>query len=90
VGATPAPDAAPVAQFTWSCTSLTCTFDASTSTDDVGIASYAWDLNKYPGGSATGMKVTTSYPHTGTRDVTLTVTDTKGQRTSVTKTITLN
>jgi subtilisin family serine protease len=90
VGATPAPDAAPVAQFTWSCTSLTCTFDASTSTDDVGIASYAWDLNKYPGGTAAGVRVTTSYPHTGTRTVTLTVTDTKGQRTSVTKTITLN
>jgi hypothetical protein len=90
VGATTTPDAPPAARFTWSCTSLTCTFDASTSSDDVGIASYAWDLNKYPGGSATGMKVTTSYPHTGTRDVTLTVTDTKGQRTSVTKTITLN
>jgi hypothetical protein len=89
VGATPVPDALPAARFTWSCTSLTCTFDASTSTDDVGIASYAWDLNKYPGGTASGVKVVTTYPHSGTRSVTLTVTDTKGQRTSVTQTVVL-
>ncbi|HTK48809.1 MAG TPA: S8 family serine peptidase [Gemmatimonadaceae bacterium] len=89
VGATTT-DAPPTARFTWSCASLTCTFDASTSKDDVGIASYAWDLNKYPGGTASGVKVSTTYPHTGTRNVTLTVTDTKGQRTSITQAIVLN
>lgn len=80
-------DAPPVASFTWSCANLTCSFDASASTDDVGIASYAWNLDKYPGGSATGVNATATYPHAGPRNVTLTVTDTKGQVTSVTKPI---
>jgi hypothetical protein len=80
-------DAAPVAKFTVSCSNLTCTFDASTSTDDVGITSYAWNLDRYPGGSATGVSATTTYPHSGTRNVTLTVRDTKGQQSSRTQSI---
>jgi PKD repeat protein len=83
----PAVDAPPVARFTYSCAGLTCTLNASTSTDDVGITSYVWDLNKYPGGSASGVTVTVDYPHSGTRYPTLTVTDTKGQKSSVTQTI---
>jgi probable HAF family extracellular repeat protein len=85
VGATS--DTPPVAAFTWSCTELTCSFDASTSTDDLGITSYGWNLDKFPNGSASGVKVSTTYPHTGQRNVTLTVTDTKGQTNSVTHTI---
>jgi len=80
-------DTPPVARFTWSCNGLTCTFDASTSTDDVGIASYSWNLDKFPNGSATGVTTATTYPHTGPRNVTLTVTDTKGQTNSVTQTV---
>ena len=82
-------DAPPVARFTSSCSNLTCTFDASTSSDDVGIASYVWNLGKFPGGSATGVITTTTYPHSGPRSVTLTVTDTKGQTSSVTHSLTL-
>jgi PKD repeat protein len=82
-------DAPPVAKFTSSCSSLTCTFDASTSTDDVGITSYVWNLDKYPGGSAAGVKVTTTYPHGGTRNVTLTVKDSKGQTSSTTQSLAL-
>ena len=91
VGTTPPPpvDAAPVARFTYSCSGTVCTLDASTSTDDVGITSYAWDLGKAPGGSATGVSVTTDYWHSSQRTVTLTVTDTKGQTNSVTKTVTV-
>jgi probable HAF family extracellular repeat protein len=81
----PAQNQAPVARFTFSCSNLTCSFDATGSTDDKGIVSYAWDLNKYPGGSATGSTVTTTYPHAGTRSVTLTVTDASGLSSSVTK-----
>jgi len=81
----PAVNQPPVANFTISCPSLTCTFDATGSTDDGGIVSYAWDLNKYPGGSATGSVVTTTYPHSGIRNVTLTVTDAQGLSNSVTK-----
>ena len=80
-------DAPPVARFTSSCSGTVCTLDASTSSDDVGITSYAWSLGKSPEGSATGVTVTTDYWHTSTRTVTLTVTDTKGQTNSVTKTV---
>jgi probable HAF family extracellular repeat protein len=91
VGATqpPPPDAPPVARFTSSCNGTICTLDASTSSDDVGITSYDWSLGKAPGGSATGVSVTTDYWHTSTRTVTLTVTDTKGQTNSVTQTVTV-
>ena len=82
-----APNNPPVAKFTWSCSTLTCTFDATGSTDDKGIVSYAWNLDKYPGGTATGPTVSTTYPHTGTRNVTLTVTDAGGLSNSVTQTI---
>ena len=82
-------DAAPVARFTSSCTGVICTLDASTSTDDVGITSYDWSLGKFPDNAATGVTVTTDYFHTSTRTVTLTVTDTKGQTNSITKTITI-
>jgi len=82
----PAQNQAPVARFTVSCTNLVCTFDATSSTDDKGIVSYAWDLNKYPGGSATGSTVTTTYPHAGPRSVTLTVRDAGGLTNSITKT----
>jgi probable HAF family extracellular repeat protein len=90
VGAEPPPppvDAAPVARFTYSCTGTVCTLDASTSSDDIGIASYDWSLGKAPDGSATGVSVTTDYWHTSTRTVTLTVTDTKGQTNSVTQAV---
>jgi probable HAF family extracellular repeat protein len=85
-----AADAAPVAAFTWSCDRNRCTFDASSSTDDKGIVSYAWDLDKdHGGGKAKGAVVKTTYPRGGTHDVMLTVTDTKGQTASVTHTVTL-
>ena len=87
VGTTPVVDVPPVARFTYSCSGTVCTLDASTSSDDVGIASYAWSLGKYPDGTATGVQVTTDYWHTSTRTVTLTVTDTKGQTNSVTQTV---
>ena len=86
VGAPPE-DASPVARFTSSCNGTVCTLDASTSTDDIGIVSYDWTLDKAPGGTASGVSVTTDYWHTSTRTVTLTVTDTKGQQNSVTQTV---
>jgi probable HAF family extracellular repeat protein len=83
-------DAAPVAAFTWTCERNRCSFDASTSTDDHGITSYAWDLDRdHGGGKSNGVKVRTNYGKGGTHEVTLTVTDTKGQTSSVTHVITL-
>jgi PKD repeat protein len=49
--------------------------------------SYTWDLNKYPGGTATGATVSATYPHPDTRYVTLTVKDAGGLSSSVTQTI---
>jgi len=88
-GGSPTTNKPPVAKFTWSCATLTCTFDAKSSTDDAGIVSYTWNLNKYPGGTAAGSIVTATYPHTGTRNVTLTVKDAGGLSNSVTQTITI-
>ena len=45
---------APTALFTVECNGLTCVLDASGSLDDKPGLTYSWDLNKYPGGSATG------------------------------------
>jgi serine protease len=75
-GGTPI-DAPPVAVFTFTCSSLSCSFDGSGSTDDNGVTSYAWSFGD--GGTATGATATHSYAASGTYTVTLTVTDTGSQ-----------
>jgi PKD repeat protein len=57
-------------------------FDASLSTDDKGIASYSWDFDASNGitSQASGVSVTHTYTSPGTYTVTLTVTDTAGQK----------
>ena len=83
-------DAPPVANFTWRCERKRCTFDASSSSDDKGIVSYVWDFDKeHGGGKHSGVIISTTYPKAGTFQVLLTVTDTKGQKSSVTKAVTL-
>ncbi len=89
VTAPPVVDNPPVASFTWSCPALTCTLDASSSTDDGSIVSYAWDLGRFPNPTASGVLVLATYPHTGPRTVTLTVTDNSGKSNSVTRTVTV-
>lgn len=80
-----APDAPPVAAFTWSCDRNKCSFDASTSSDDNGIVSYVWDFDRdHGGGKRSGVLTKTTYPKGGTHDVMLTVTDARGQSSSVT------
>jgi aqualysin 1 len=74
------PDAPPVANFSSNCPHGKCTFDASTSTDDHGIVSYAWSFGD---GSATtsgsgSVKTSHTYTKTGTYTVTLTVQDAAG------------
>jgi PKD repeat protein len=63
--------------------------DGSGSLDDKPGLTFAWDLNKSPGGSATGAKVTVAYPHAGQRTVTLTVTDAQGLKSSISRTLTI-
>ena len=72
------PNVAPVASFTASCPTATCTVDASGSTDTAPgtVASYAWDFGD--GGTGTGVSTTHTYTTSGTKTITLTVTDNQG------------
>ena len=83
----PVTDTAPTAAFTASCTGLDCTFDASGSTDDHGIAAYGWTF----GDGATGTAVTASHTFAtaGTYTVTLAVTDSAGQTGTAAKAVTV-
>jgi len=74
-------DMAPVAAFTASCLSGTCTFNASGSADDRGIVSYTWNF----GNLKTGIGQTIAHKYartTKTATVTLTITDTTGKTSS--------
>jgi PKD repeat protein len=76
---------APQASFTVSCAELTCSFDASASTDDDGsISSYAWSFGD--GGTGSGRQVTHSFDESGSYPVTLTVTDNAGSSSTLTRT----
>jgi PKD repeat protein len=67
---------APVPSFTSSCGALTCSFDATGTTDSDGDAlTYAWTYGD--GASGTGATPTHKYATAGTRTVTLTVSDGK-------------
>ena len=78
----PSIDRAPTAAFTSTCDGLTCSFDASGSRDDKGIASYAWTFGD--GTTGTGRTPSHTYAAVGSRTVTLTVTDTAGQTATIT------
>ena len=76
----PLTDQPPSASFTAHCPRGQCTFDASGSTDDHGIVSYAWDFGD---GSTQGPTTSPFAAHNfamaGTYTITLIVTDTAGQ-----------
>ena len=81
----PPPDQPPVARFTFTCAGTSCTFNGSSSTDDLGIASYSWSLGT--AGAANGAVVTAKFKGRASQTVTLTVRDTKGQANSTTQTV---
>src|SRR5260370_23428926 len=76
----------PVANFTSSCSGLTCSFNASSSTAQA-TATYSWNWGD--GTSGTGKTATHTYGSWGTYSVTLTVTD-GGGSSSQTQTVTAN
>src|SRR5262249_36083366 len=78
----------PTASFTNSCTDLTCTFNASASTDSDGsIVSYSWFFGD--GRTGSGVTITHTYTTPGTYGVTLIVTDNVGATGTASKNITL-
>ena len=75
--APPAANQPPTARATASCTSLTCSFDGSTSSDpDGSVSSYAWTFGDGQVGS--GATPSHTYAGPGTYNYTLTVTDNGG------------
>jgi PKD repeat protein len=79
----------PRAEFTATCSNLTCSFDASGSSDPEGnIQSYDWSFGD--GTNGTGETTSHTYGSSGTYNVTLTVTDNKGQTDTVQKTVTVS
>jgi PKD repeat protein len=79
----PHENAAPNANFTYSCPALQCTFhDAST--DDGAIASWSWTFGTE--GSSQRNPIY-NYPSAGSYDVSLTVTDDEGVSSSITKSV---
>lgn len=81
-------DLPPSASFTVSCSLLACSFNGSASSDDLGIASFAWSFGD--GASGSGVTASRTYATGGSYAVRLTVTDTGGQTASQTKTVTVN
>lgn len=67
---------APTASFTANCINLSCTFNASESTDDDTLTDYAWTFGDTQTG--TGVAAANTYTTSDTYDVTLTVTDPHG------------
>ena len=67
----------PVAQFSYACSGLSCTFDGSASSDGDGtIFAYRWEFGDGSGPDTTsGVTATHDYAESGTYTVTLTVTD---------------
>ncbi len=84
-GTAPGGNQAPVARFTSSCTGGSCSFNGSTSSDDVGITSYAWAYGD--GGTGSGVTSNHTYAASGAYQVTLTVTDGGGLTNSTTQTV---
>ena len=89
VGSGPPPNQPPTARFTFGCQQLSCSFDASGSTDvDGTIATYAWSFGDQSGD--TGQVVSHAFAGAGTFQVTVTVTDDDGAIASTTTSVTVS
>src|SRR6266516_3422951 len=78
---------APTANFTFSCSGLSCSFTSTSSDPDGSIAGYSWNFGDAT--TSTAQNPSHSYAAAGTYNVTLTVTDNQGATNSVTHSVTL-
>ncbi len=86
-GGTPPVNNPPNAAFTSNCTDLSCSFNASGSSDSDGsIVNYSWTFGD--GNTGNGVNESNTYGTAGTYSVTLTVTDDDGATDSVTQNVT--
>ncbi|HEX5761076.1 MAG TPA: S8 family serine peptidase [Thermoanaerobaculia bacterium] len=74
-------DYPPVAAFTYTCSGRRCSFDGAGSADDRAVAAHAWSFGD--GTTASGATARKKFGAAPAYVVTLTVTDSAGQRTSV-------
>lgn len=89
LGGGPPPNEPPVAAFSYACTGLSCTFDASASTDpDGSLVGYAWTFGD--GNTGSGVEAAHTYAADGSYTVTLTVTDNDGASASTSETVTVS
>jgi subtilisin family serine protease len=75
-GPPPPDNQAPVANFTYSCTDLVCTFTDASSDSDGNVASWSWNFGD--GTSSTASSPSHTFAAAGTYTVQLTVTDNAG------------
>ncbi len=88
VTAAPAPaNVAPVARYTFFCAQLACTFDGSSSSDDVGVTQYYWTWGD--GTTTTSATAATSHAFAtaGSRTVSLRVSDAAGLASTSSQTV---
>jgi len=79
----------PVASFAYNCLDITCSFDASGSSDpDGSIVHYAWDFGD--GNTGSGVTASHIYAAPGTYSVVLSVTDDDGATDSDTQNVTVS
>ena len=83
------PNQPPVALFTLTCPTLSCSANASASTDDHGIVSYKWDWGNGRSETHVGPTATNTWASAGNYNVTLTVTDGSGLTNALTKVVTI-
>ena len=80
----------PTAAFTFSCTGLTCQFDASHSSSTAGGLQYHWDWDDETTSDPTLPTVSHTYASPGLFNVHLTVTDVNGRSAGVTQRVGVN